>query len=182
MKKIPEEIRLKRLIKRLIVLFITGLILSGITAFPIQTELNLLSKFLQNINADNELSRWVFQVSKAVSNTNHDYPFLAYGTDWLAFAHIVIAINFLGPLKDPIKNIWVIQFGIIACLAIFPLAFIAGAIRNIPFYWRIIDCSFGVFGGLLLWYCLKKIQKLERIINVGLNPAMNAFIPRESIS
>jgi hypothetical protein len=29
---------------------------------------------------------------------------------------------------------------------VIPLALIAGAIRQIPFYWRVIDCSFGVFG------------------------------------
>jgi hypothetical protein len=29
------------------------------------------------------------------------YPFLAYGTDWLAFAHIVIAVFFIGPLVKP---------------------------------------------------------------------------------
>ena len=29
---------------------------------------------------------------------------IAYGTDWLAFAHITIAVAFLGPLKDPVRN------------------------------------------------------------------------------
>jgi hypothetical protein len=59
---------------------------------------------------------------------------LAYGTDWLAFAHLVIAIAFLGPLKDPVRNIWVVEFGMIACLLVIPLALICGPIRGIPFY------------------------------------------------
>jgi hypothetical protein len=55
----------------------------------------------------------------------------------------------------------VIEFGIIACLAIFPLALIAGSIRGIPFFWQIIDCSFGVFGGIVLWVCYLKIKMLQ---------------------
>jgi hypothetical protein len=74
----------------------------------------------------------------------------------------VIAIAFLGPLKDPVKNIWVIEFGIIACVAVFPLAFIAGSVRGIPLYWQFIDCSFGIFGGMILWACRSKIKQLDR--------------------
>jgi hypothetical protein len=33
------------------------------------------------------------------------HPWLAYGTDWLAFAHIVIAVFFIGPFVDPVQNI-----------------------------------------------------------------------------
>ena len=39
---------------------------------------------------------------------------MRYGFDWLAFAHLLIAIAFLGPLKDPIKNEWIIRWGMIA--------------------------------------------------------------------
>ena len=78
--------------------------------------------------------------------SGRDYPFLAYGTDWLAFAHLVIAIAFLGPIKDPVKNIWVVEFGMIACVLVIPLAIVCGQIRGIPWWWRLIDCTFGVFG------------------------------------
>jgi hypothetical protein len=50
-------------------------------------------------------------VYDAVKTTNASYPYLAYGTDWLAFAHLVIAVAFIGPLMQPVKNVWVIQFG-----------------------------------------------------------------------
>jgi hypothetical protein len=80
--------------------------------------------------------------------TNAHYPFLAYGTDWLAFAHLVIAVAFIGPYFDPIRNKWVITFGLIACVGVIPLALIAGPIRGIPFGWRLIDCSFGVCGAI----------------------------------
>jgi hypothetical protein len=69
----------------------------------------------------------------AIHQTNVNYPYLANGYDWLAFAHLVIAVAFAGPLKDPVRNKWVIQFGIIACCMIFPLAFIAGHIRQSHF-------------------------------------------------
>jgi small neutral amino acid transporter SnatA (MarC family) len=91
------------------------------------------------------------------------YPFISYGSDWLGFAHLMIAVVFLGPLQDPVRNRWVIEFGIICCIAIFPFAFIAGAIRGIPFFWRLIDCSFGIAGGLILLSCYKKIDQLEKM-------------------
>lgn len=89
-------------------------------------------------NNKNSFSYWIHKVYSALHQTNLNYPFLAYGYDWLAFAHLVIAIAFLGPLKDSVKNKWIIQFGIIACCMIFPLAFIAGHLRGIPFYWQLI--------------------------------------------
>jgi hypothetical protein len=39
---------------------------------------------------------------------------------------------------------------------------VAGAVRGIPFYWRLIDCSFGVGGALLLLPCRVWIRELER--------------------
>jgi hypothetical protein len=127
-----------------LILFIIFLILSGIIAFPIETELAWLSKHISFLPLD--LQQWINTIYSAVKTTNENYPQLSYGTDWLAFSHIVIATAFIGPLINPEKNIWVIQFGMIACVMVFPLAFIAGPIRGIPFYWQLIDCSFGVLG------------------------------------
>jgi len=39
---------------------------------------------------------------------------------------------------------------------------ICGAIRGIPFYWQIIDCSFGVFGAIPLIYCLRLLPKIAK--------------------
>ena len=93
---------------------------------------------------------------------NQNFPQLAYGYDWLAFAHLVIALMFIGPFRDPVRNKWVIQWGMIACVAILPLAFICGPIRQIPIYWTLIDCSFGVFGIIPLLFCMKLINRLEK--------------------
>ena len=89
------------------------------------------------------------------------YPFLAYGTDWLAFAHLVLAVLFIGPYRDPVRNKWVIQFGVFACAGVLPLALIAGQIRGIPLWWRLGDCSFGVLGAVPLLIALKAIQRME---------------------
>ncbi len=160
--KTESEDQLRKYIKNVIILFIIGLAISGITAFPIETELAIVN---DNISLFPDYFRnWINQVYLAVKSTNENYPYLSYGTDWLAFAHIVIAVAFIGPLKDPLKNIWVIQFGMIACLMVFPFAFIAGAMRGIPLYWQLIDCSFGVVGFVLLYLCHRKILKLEKVL------------------
>ena len=148
-----------RNIKICMLIIISGLALSGITAFPIETEIGLLLKHQHLYPAF--MLNWLQIIYQAVKTTNNTYPYLSYGTDWLAFAHIVLAVLFIGPLKDPVKNIWVIEFGIIACLAIFPLAFIAGSIRQIPFFWQLIDCSFGVIGIMPLWIALRLTNKLK---------------------
>ncbi|MBL4657562.1 MAG: hypothetical protein JKX73_06145 [Flavobacteriales bacterium] len=140
--------------------FIILLVLSGITAFPIQTELDFLSSYIGH--GDGILNPWFNKIHAAVTQTNLHYPYLAYGTDWLAFSHLVIAVVFWGPIKDPIKNKWVVEFGMIACIMVFPLAFIAGHIRGIPWFWQLIDCSFGVFGIIPLLVCHNLISKLEK--------------------
>ncbi len=160
--KTNTSMQLNRKIKRLILLFILGLCLSGITAFPLLPEISFLSKLIPQIALE-FVRIWIGKVYTGIAAINNSYPFIAYGTDWLAFAHLVIAVVFIGPLRDPIRNMWVIQFGRIACCMIFPLAFICGTIREIPFWWQLIDCSFGVFGLILLTCIYRNIQKLESL-------------------
>jgi hypothetical protein len=158
--KMNDQKNLKTKINALIWFFIIGLVLSGLTAFPLETELAMLKIFFSGSNSD--LNFWITRVHDGLKETNTHYPFLAYGTDWLAFAHLVIAVAFIGPLRDPVKNSWIIEFGMIACLMVLPLAFIAGYIREIPLYWRLIDCSFGLIGIIPLLYCRSLIKELEK--------------------
>lgn len=158
--------QLERRVRGLLLLFIAGLVLSGVTAFPLETEIRWLTGVLgagpgtrpEDVAG---VLRWLVTVRDALVATNARYPFLAYGTDWLAFAHLVIAVAFVGPLRDPVRNRWVVTFGLIACAGVIPLALIAGAVRDIPLYWRWIDCSFGIGGAVLLWPCARAIQELE---------------------
>jgi hypothetical protein len=156
--------QLLRSIRLWLSLFILGLILSGITAFPLEHETAWLTSFLAaHPILPSQIILWITRVHDALLDNGLRYPFLAYGTDWLAFAHLVLAIVFLGPLRDPIRNKWVLQFGVIACVSVIPLALIAGPLRGIPLLWRLIDCSFGVFGVLPLLTCLALVDRLERI-------------------
>ena len=107
------------------------------------------------------LSEWIAAVHLGITEVHQNYPFLFYGTDWLAFAHIVIAIAFWGPLKDPVRNIWVVEWGMIACVLVISLAMVCGPIRGIPFFWRLFDCAFGVFGIIPLWLARKDILRIS---------------------
>ncbi len=147
-------------IRLLIIFFIIALILSGITAFPVETELKWLLNHPSLI--PNFAKDWLQNVYTALKATNAQYPMLAYGYDWLAFAHIVIALAFTGVLKDPVKNKWVIDWAILSCLAVIPLAFICGPIRQIPLFHIIIDCAFGIIGLIPLLICRRMIKQLER--------------------
>ena len=158
----PEEARLRKSIRYYILFFIFAIVVSGLTTFPLETEMRFLHEHVHSLPAF--LRGWITQVYFAIKDMNEKYYFLAYGYDWLGFAHLVIAICFIGPLRDPVKNIWVVQWGMIACICVFPLALIAGGIRGVPMYWRLIDCSFGLVGFILLYVCYKQILKLEKIL------------------
>jgi hypothetical protein len=146
-----------------LVFFIVALAVSGLTAFPLEAELRIASDLVHAVQvAPGALTEWIDRVRDALIATNDEYPFLAYGTDWLAFAHLVIAVAFIGPLRDPVRNIWVIQFGMIACVGVIPLALIAGAVRHIPLGWQLVDMSFGVFGIIPLLIVYRLIRRLER--------------------
>src|SRR6202035_2749643 len=143
-----REPKAPQLIKRLLVFFIVCLFLSGLTALPIEWELSIL---LGIFHSPTVLHAWLLKVVTACREVGRDHPFLLYGYDWLAFAHFMLAILFVGPYRDPVKNIWVMEFGLIACVLVIPLALIAGTFRRIPLGWRLVDCSFGVAGFVVLW-------------------------------
>lgn len=141
-------------------LFIILLILSGVTAFPLVTEVNWMVDHISLFPSYFHV--WIYTVHNSVTSTP---SIVLYGTDWLAFAHIIIALFFVGVYINPVRNKFTIDVGIIACIAVFPLAFICGPIRNIPFYHQIIDCCFGAIGLIPLIYIRNKINAIEKIEN-----------------
>jgi hypothetical protein len=155
----PTSRHLAKQCKYYLRIVIIVLFISGITAFPLETELSYIVHHLNNWPMP--LQQWIKKIYLALVDVNIHYPYLAYGTDWLAFAHIMLAILFFGPLKNPIKNEWIVQFGLICCVAIIPLALVAGSIREIPVFWQLIDCSFGVIGAIPLLLCYFNIQRLK---------------------
>ncbi len=160
----------RRLIRVWLWIFVVCLVLSGLTAFPLQTESRWLADAVHGSPLGDHLpalAAWTARVRDGLAETDARYPFLAYGTDWLAFAHLVIAVAFWGPLRDPVRNVWVIQWALIACAGIVPLALICGPLRGIPVYWRFVDMSFGVVGAVPLLIVLRAIRRLERATEAG---------------
>jgi hypothetical protein len=158
--------KLQRRIRFWILFFIFALIAAGLTAIPLRWELGFLNHWLGTgsfaATVLPVLAQWIRRVNDSVQNGYGQYPLLAYGTDWLAFAHLVIAVAFIGPLREPVKNIWVIEFGMIACVLILPWALIFGLVRGIPWFWTLIDMSFGIFGMIPLWFVRRNILRLSR--------------------
>jgi hypothetical protein len=154
-------------VRLLLTFFAVALAASGATAFALPPEVRLLREWFGPGTSIGQslpgLAEWLVRVSDALDATDRNWPFLAYGTDWLAFAHLVIALVFIGPIRDPVKNIWVVEFGMIACLAVIPLALICGSIRGIPLYWRLIDCSFGVFGLVPLGIAWRMVHEAAKV-------------------
>lgn len=161
-----EACRLRRSIRAVLGFFIFGLIASGLTAFPLLTELRWLCTLYglppdAVASAHQGLAHWILWVKDGLEDTYARYPFIAYGTDWLAFGHIVIALFFIAPWREPGRHLTVLRTGMWACVLVVPLALICGPIRGIPFYWRLIDCSFGILGIVPLWLALRWGKRLN---------------------
>ncbi|WP_433833544.1 hypothetical protein ACQP2E_19150 [Actinoplanes sp. CA-015351] len=60
---------------------------------------------------------WVDRVHEGLAVTGRNYPF--------------IAAAFWGPWRDPVRNIWVIEWGMLCCLAIMPLLVIRRLIHQL---------------------------------------------------
>ncbi len=167
MKRVPT---LEKRIKWLVMLFISGLFLSGATAIPLESELDWLVRATGAANSSGAgatWAMWLIKVQSSLHQVHDSHPFLFYGTDWLAFGHFVIAIAFFGAWRNPVRNRWLFDFGMIACALVIPYAIVFGAIRGIPIWWRLMDCSFGVIGSIPLWFCRRWSRELETIQRVS---------------
>ncbi len=165
-----EKILLGR-IRALTWIFIIGLFLSGATAIPLLPEVDGLVRLtgadaLVKTPASSAApiwAVWLVQVQNALQKTYVEFPFLFYGTDWLAFGHFMIAVAFIGAVVDPVRNRWLFTFGMIACILVIPYALVCGAVRGIPLWWRIIDSSFGIFGIIPVWLCRNWAEEIEAL-------------------
>jgi hypothetical protein len=161
-------------IRAWLVFFVVCLVLSGATAFPLVHEVRWTEDLLRALSVGDHLpglTDWIERVRAGLEQADAEYPSLLYGTDWLAFAHLVIAVAFYGPYRDPVRNIWVVEFGMIACAGIIPLALICGPLRGIPFWWSVIDMAFGVFGVIPLYIVRQRIKRLEALTAPAAAPA-----------
>jgi len=166
------EQTLRRRIQWMTWVLILGLVIAGVTALPLEKELDTAARLLvasDQAGASSGFAKWIVIVRDALHDTYAKYPFMGYGTDWLAFGHIVIAIAFFGALKHPLRNCWLFTWGMIACVLVVPWALICGEVRGIPVWWRFIDCSFGVAGFVPCWLAARWCGELERLKVAGEN-------------
>jgi hypothetical protein len=153
---------LQRRIRCLVWVFIAGLVLSGVTEVDYLARITGADIAISHVPAP-AWAIWLTKVQSALNETAGHHPFLFYGTDWLAFGHLMIALSFVGALRDPVRNKWLFTFGLTACVLVVPYAFVFGALRGIPFWWRLIDCSFGLFGFVPLWFSRRWANELETL-------------------
>jgi len=157
---------LRSRVRRWTLFLIVGLALSGATALPIPTEVEAGAVILgPDLSAGGRLpefvASWLRTLRKGIRTTGEKAPFMFYGTDWLAFGHFMIALAFVGALRDPVRNRWLYQFGMVAC-ALVPLwAVVFGHLRGIPVWWRAIDASFGIVGFVPAFLCHRWTRALE---------------------
>jgi hypothetical protein len=146
-------------------LFLISITLSGLSALPLQRELSIICKLFgisdPSAYVDMQgLPRWIAFVAFGLRETYSHFPFFGYATDWLAFGHFVIAGFFILPLINPARYRAVLHVGLAACAGVIALALICGPVRSIPFFWTLIDCSFGIVGAIPLFYCLHLTKRL----------------------
>jgi len=162
-----ETMKLKALVRGLVIFFMLALVGSGLTAVPLREELDLLNRLAGRGSAVGtwllSLGEWIGYVRDGLRSASLVFPQISYGTDWLAFAHIVIAVAFVGPLVDPVRNRWVIEWGMIACGLLLPWTLALGALRGIPWFWQLVDMSFGLIGLLPLWITRRYILRLATL-------------------
>jgi hypothetical protein len=88
-------------------------------------------------------------------------PYMLYGTDWLAFGHFMFALVFVGAARDPVRNRWLYQFGMIAAAFVPLWALVFGRMRGIPMQWQLVDVALGVIGFIPMWLCNRWSRALE---------------------
>jgi hypothetical protein len=152
--------------RRVLALFIFGLVVSGLSAFPLAGEVSAFARFLgirdPSAFANLEgLQYWTAFVAFGLHQTYAHFPFFGYVSDWLGFGNLVIASFFFLPLVDPKRYRGVLNAGLLACAGVVVIALVCGAIREIPWGWRLVDCSFGVFGAIPLLYCLHLTDQMD---------------------
>jgi len=142
-------------------LLMAGLVIAGVPAFFIPWGVDLIVNHSPLPKWINQTA-WLNYVLNGVIQIDKSYDFIWYGMDWMAFAHLLFAILFYGLYKDPIRNKWLVSFGLVACVAIAPIALGFGHLRGIPLIWQFLDMAFGVIAGALLLRIKSLIQSIEK--------------------
>ena len=101
------------------------------------------SSFGQSLPA---VGQWIEVLELSITDTYDKYPAIAYCMDYLALSQLVIAIFIAGAIKDPARNIWIINASLMSCIIMIPFAYLSGHFRGIPSFWVTVDSSFAIAG------------------------------------
>lgn len=139
-----------------------GLLVSGMTVWPAISELRIVVRLVWgNAEPTGVLHGFLLRAIEGLESAEANYPFLLYAHDWLAFAHIVLAILFAGAIRDPVRNKWIVQCGLIMCALVPVLAGVCIPIRGLPLAWFWIDFAFAPAAALPLWIALRDIMRMD---------------------
>jgi hypothetical protein len=154
--------------KWMLLLVAFGLFVSGVTVWPAVAELKAVVWLIWGDSSPSgELHAFILKAIEGIEATDAQYPFMLYAHDWLAFAHIMLAILFAGAARDPVRNKWIVQCGLIMCVSIPILAGICISIRELPSWWFWIDFAFAPGAALPLWIAYRDIRAVEGSKTVG---------------
>lgn len=152
-----SELRRPRMMLAVVAL---GLFLSGVTIWPWDPELRLAIFILEGIGGPLPLVELLESILADMRHLRETQSFVLYVADWLAYAHLVLTVLFLMAMKDPVRNILVVQFGLVCCLTVPILAMTCIPLRGLPLFWIVVDSSFAL-AALPLWIALRDLQRLE---------------------
>ena len=153
----PPSLRRPRIMLAIVAF---GLFISGVTIWPWEVELELALRVFEALSAPVILLETLRTILADMRALREAGSFVLYIADWLAYAHLVLTALFLMAMKDPVRNILVVRFGILCCLTVPILAVTCIPQRGIPLFWIFIDSSFA-FAAIPLWIALKDLRRLE---------------------
>lgn len=166
MKDIGPE-KIKRRIRVLLIVFILGLVFGCHIVLFVTPELTWFNKIIgpgtRMGQSFPKISSWINHLYQGITDTYTKYPFVAYCMDWLAFAQLAFIIFFVGAIVDPVRNIWIIKSGMAICVLHVIIAFGCGTFRGVPFFWQLLDSTFGILGFIILYLAYKNVKYLIKI-------------------
>lgn len=157
-----------RRVRILLVLYAFALLASGLTVFWLPWETRTAVSVLWGNSSPDagplpRMHAWLVICRDAIADVDARHPFMFYGTDWLGFAHIILAILFAGAARDPVRNVWVVQCGLIACAGVVLQVFFFVPLRGLPWEWMLVDAAFGVLGAIPLLVILRDLKRIPPV-------------------
>ncbi len=163
-----EATSIRKRIRLLLVVFVVGLAFGCQMVLFVRPELAWLNRILGPGTRTERIwpamSAWINHLHQGITTTYAEYPFIAYCMDWLVLAQVGFMIIFIGAVIDPVRNLWIIRSGMVICLLHVVTAAVSGGLHGVPFFWQILDASFGVVGVVVLYAAYRYVGYLKKVV------------------